>query len=480
MAKDGLVTLWLFGNATHSGVAPGPIRLSPATLTYPLLSCFVRSITKNGNLHRFLERPRSIYFSEPDFPLPAGDISLTAVVRWDRHARYSGAATCTLAGGAPCAGNVDGMPKTRVDKDTVQDLGTTVVYTEPDGTECCSSSMAVTDVQLLSTGQLAGCYTGTTLTVSGGGGSGFTGVVADATVPVGEIRRVTVQTTGSGYTSDPSLVAGVATCTCTPWIFTCSSTSTLTNGRTFSDAISCAGSCYNADSTQGKCCQPGSTIGNEGGIPLCSPPTALAGNVAGNLNTCIKPVRTGCGGLKACSPAATSQTTSRVRREYPEMIAQHRQWPHGYNYLQVRAGRDGELLGNLFLKDFTQYSTAGYYVDTIVIQRDAFIRALSRPATTTSRTAGMFSSPPALGRLDITIQTPPGRDGIELAALVFAYAPEDIRQAGQNIDDPNFDLAVAFDKGPAPASDPNLPAPDPAMSVQATQARFQTTTYMSP
>mmetsp|Transcript_74761 Transcript_74761/g.200377 ORF Transcript_74761/g.200377 Transcript_74761/m.200377 type:complete len:104 (-) Transcript_74761:389-700(-) len=71
-------------------------------------------------------------------------------------------------------------------------------------------------------------------------------------------------------------------------------------------------SCYNADSTQGKCCQPGSTIGNEGGIPLCSPPTALAGNVAGNLNTCIKPVRTGCGGLKACSPAATSQTTSRV------------------------------------------------------------------------------------------------------------------------------------------------------------------------
>ena len=49
-----------------------------------------------------------------------------------------------------------------------------------------------------------------------------------------------------------------------------------------------------------------------------------------------------------------------------------------------------------------------------------------------------------------------------------------------SLDDPNFDLAAAFDRGPAPSSDPSLPAPDPALATQPTQPRFQTPHYTSP
>ena len=49
--------------------------------------------------------------------------------------------------------------------------------------------------------------------------------------------------------------------------------------------------------------------------------------------------------------------------------------PH--SYLQVRAGQDGELIGNLFLKDYSQYSPHSFYVDTLAIPRDVFARSLS-------------------------------------------------------------------------------------------------------
>jgi hypothetical protein len=40
--------------------------------------------------------------------------------------------------------------------------------------------------------------------------------------------------------------------------------------------------------------------------------------------------------------------------------------------LQLRAGFDGEWLADLFLKDYTQYSTSGYYVDSVTIPRVKF------------------------------------------------------------------------------------------------------------
>jgi len=35
-------------------------------------------------------------------------------------------------------------------------------------------------------------------------------------------------------------------------------------------------------------------------------------------------------GLPVCSHAATAGTENAIRRQYPDMINQHRQWPHGY------------------------------------------------------------------------------------------------------------------------------------------------------
>ena len=40
----------------------------------------------------------------------------------------------------------------------------------------------------------------------------------------------------------------------------------------------------------------GSASGSDGGIPVCNPPTPLPGNVAGNLDSCLRPVRSGCEG----------------------------------------------------------------------------------------------------------------------------------------------------------------------------------------
>jgi hypothetical protein len=41
-------------------------------------------------------------------------------------------------------------------------------------------------------------------------------------------------------------------------------------------------------------------------------------------------------------------------------------------FSQLRAGFDGEWLADLFLKDYTQYSTSGYYVDSVTIPRVKF------------------------------------------------------------------------------------------------------------
>jgi hypothetical protein len=40
--------------------------------------------------------------------------------------------------------------------------------------------------------------------------------------------------------------------------------------------------------------------------------------------------------------------------------------------LQLRSGFDGEWLADLFLKDYTQYSTSGYYIDSVTIPRAKF------------------------------------------------------------------------------------------------------------
>jgi hypothetical protein len=351
LTSSGLLRLILRSNSTggpmggdtpYSGGSDlaMDIKLSPVTLTYPLMACFLRSITSGPNFKIYLERPRSYYFAEAQLPAAAGDVTFTIATKWGAHSRYSGDSGCNLDSGNACAGNVDGMPKLRVDKDTIDDLGTVSVYTDMvDGAlrECCPNDQAttITDTLWLKTGQLAGCVTGITLSASGGGGSGYAATVTEASD--GEISRVTITNRGSGYTADPQLVASSAACTCTPQIWTCSSTSrdpqAGSDGTTFPSAGACAGACFNLDGSAGSCCVPGSSHGSDGGIPVCNPPVALPGNVAGNLDTCLRPVRSGCQGLPVCSTAATSANVNTVRREYPEMIEQHRQWPHGYRSL---------------------------------------------------------------------------------------------------------------------------------------------------
>lgn len=249
------------------------------------------------------------------------------------------------------------------------------MWRELDGTECCPSSQAdvITNVVwgtgkvtlltlfrwLLTLPQLENCSMSMKLSVSGGSGSGFAADIAEIT-SLGSISRVTITNNGRGYTSDPSLVASDAKCRCTPKTYTCSSGnfgSALTpgtHGTTFTSADACVSSCTNVDGSHGLCCPPGSQASLDGDIPVCNPPVSLPGNVAGNLDSCIRPVRTGCGGLSVCSATATSQQENVIRRLYPELVEQHRKWPHGFNYLQVHAGYEGEALGNLFLKDYTQ------------------------------------------------------------------------------------------------------------------------------
>eukprot|EP00961_Rhodomonas_salina_P274526 3709197-Rhodomonas_salina.3 len=124
------------------------------------------------------------------------------------------------------------------------------------------------------------------------------------------------------------------------------------------------------------------------------------------------------------------------------MVEAHRDWPHGFSYLQLRAGKlprcqvpalsalsdydhrwdiissvtvcegpamvgqDGELLANLFLKDYSQYAPNSYYMDTVTIPKDVFTRSLSQD-----------------GKFEFTIMTPPGFSALCLPKLAVCCDP---------------------------------------------------------
>lgn len=119
LTASGLLHLLLRSNSTGGPMGGDPpfsggsdvamdVKLSPVVLTYPLMSCFVRSVSSGPNLKIFLERPRSYYFAEAGLPAAGGDVTFTIAAKWGRHSRYSGGGTCTIDGGAACAGNVEG------------------------------------------------------------------------------------------------------------------------------------------------------------------------------------------------------------------------------------------------------------------------------------------------------------------------------------------------------------------------------------
>jgi len=153
-----------------------------------------------------------------------------------------------------------------------------------------------------------------------------------------------------------------------------------------------------------------------------------------------------------------------TRQEYPEMIEQHKLWPHGYNYLKLQAGEDGELLGNVFLKDYTQYSTMSYYTDTITIPKDRF--------ETYVRQNGDFR---------FTLATPPGKGNIELRSIVVSYpVTKEADASTYDADDVPVTTALSS-HGPPPFFPQSVAwtGADESTRVGATHPRFQTHSYTS-
>ena len=157
-----------------------------------------------------------------------------------------------------------------------------------------------------------------------------------------------------------------------------------------------------------------------------------------------------------------------ARAEYPDLIAQHRKWPHGFSYLQLRAGEDGELLANLFLKDYTQYSTSSYYTDSVTIPREKF------KAYVRKQPNGV------IGEFPFTIQTPPGKGNIQLISLVFGYPVENAGDATA-YDVTDIETKALQSNGPSPLYPMSAAwsGVDPENRNRATHPRFKTHHYTS-
>ncbi|KAJ1485025.1 hypothetical protein T484DRAFT_1795226, partial [Baffinella frigidus] len=144
MAVSGKVQLFLQAGTPNNAFslgAEGSARISPLTLAYPLMHCFMKAMKKGSNFGIFLERPHAYYFKETGFPAPAGDVTLFIAASWQGHVRYvTRHAGAAIADKFSYDGVEDGLPVMRVDKDTVADLGTKWVYKNKDGRECCPAT----------------------------------------------------------------------------------------------------------------------------------------------------------------------------------------------------------------------------------------------------------------------------------------------------------------------------------------------------
>lgn len=107
-------------------------------------------------------------------------------------------------------------------------------------------------------------------------------------------------------------------------------------------------------------------------------------------------------------------------------VTNHRKWPHGYNYLQLRAGLDGEWIADIFLKDYTQYSTRGYIMDTVMIPKEKFNYLVSQHPNGVS------------GRFSFSLWVPPGNGLVQLRSIVVGYPVFKASEAS-TFDDAEFD-----------------------------------------
>ena len=157
-----------------------------------------------------------------------------------------------------------------------------------------------------------------------------------------------------------------------------------------------------------------------------------------------------------------------VRQEYPELIEQHREWPHGYSYLQMKAGHDGQHVGNLFLKDYTQYSTESYYTDSITIPKSVFETYVRGQPNGVS------------GEFPFTIKTPPGSGNIELLSIVIGY-PVVKEEDASSYDSTDIETKRTASHGPPPfyPYSEGWSGADAKTRTARTHPRFQTHAYTS-
>jgi len=115
----------------------------------------------------------------------------------------------------------------------------------------------------------------------------------------------------------------------------------------------------------------------------------------------------------------------------------HREWPHGYSYMQLRAGLDGEWLADMFLKDFTQYDPRGYIIDTITIPKEKFNILVSG------------NSGYNQGEFPFSIWVPPGYGVVQLRSLVVSYPVANLADASK-FDDATFETSFVNPRYPQP------------------------------
>lgn len=120
-----------------------------------------------------------------------------------------------------------------------------------------------------------------------------------------------------------------------------------------------------------------------------------------------------------------------------DQVDNHRLWPHGYSYMQLRSGLDGDLLADVFLKDYTQYDHRGYLTDTVVIPKDKFNSLVgSRPNGVT-------------GEFSFSLWVPPGYGVVQLRSIVVGYPVQKASDASK-YDDAEFETSFVNPRYPQP------------------------------
>lgn len=339
------------------------------------------------------------------------------------------------------AGAVDsGASTTEITLDTRAE---TTAYGELVGRQITLTS-SVASVAIADGG--AGCTVAGLIYFTGGGGSG---AAYSYTVDTGAVDAVTEISGGAFYSSTPSYSFSEPACTATLTI-------TMANAGNFPATRTIVSSNPGTGSK--------TVIQVDEAFPATPDNTFFYRiDAAAGVNK-----RTTIAGSTANGQFYSAYEVDVVREEYPELVQQHKQWPHGYSYMRLHAGEDGEHIANLFLKDYTQFSTDSYYTDSVTIPRDLFANYVRAKPNGIS------------GEFPFTINTPPGRSNIEIHSIVIGY-PVVKKEDATMYDSTDIDTSRTASHGQSPFfhSSSSWSGGDAHDRVPATHPRFRSHSYTS-